>query len=260
MVAEIELKTYLLHVRPACLLLYYGLVTHRSLGIMATYSREDFEQIASAIDKDVADVCQQERHFEAAAMWYRLDREAPKRPTPFVIHRRMTQIVNAARRLLKYLQVEDPSQASDGPGIAILQVLASTYDGTEDAVVRATARIGRLVEILEAVDAARELERRASMGAEDVVQIGELVVPKGHHGQVAVNEWIAAMMSIYQKITGIDPGISVVAPGRTDRGKAAGPLIRFLEAAGKPIGIEFSPDSFAGRIKDIRTGGRRRKK
>ena len=98
------------------------------------------------------------------------------------------------------------------------------------------------------------------MGAEDVVQIGELVVPKGHHGQVAVNEWIAAMMSIYQKITGIDPGISVVAPGRTDRGKAAGPLIRFLEAAGKPIGIEFSPDFFAGRIKDIRTGGRRRKK
>jgi len=45
------------------------------------------------------------------------------------------------------------------------------------------------------------------MGAEDAVQIGELVVPKGHHGQVAVNDWIAAMMSIYQKITGTDPGI-----------------------------------------------------
>ena len=38
---------------------------------MATYSREDFEEIASAIDKDIADVCQQEKHFEAAAMWYR---------------------------------------------------------------------------------------------------------------------------------------------------------------------------------------------
>jgi hypothetical protein len=129
-----------------------------------------------------------------------------------------------------------------------------------DTAVRATARIGRLVEILEAVDAARELERRASMGAEDAVQIGELVVPKGHHGQVAVNDWIAAMMSIYQKITGTDPGISVVAPGRPGRGKAAGPLIRFLQAAGKPIGIELSADSLAGRIKDVRTGGRRRKK
>jgi hypothetical protein len=232
---------------------------------MATYSREDFEQIASAIDKDVADVCRHERQFEAAAMWYRLDRKAPKRQTPFVVRRRMTQIVNAARRLLRYLEIQDPSQASDGPGIAILRVLASTDDGTEDAVIRATARIGRLVEILEAVNAARELERRASMGAEDVAQIGELIVPKGHHGQVAENDWIAVMMSIYKRITGTDPGISVVAPsrsdrGRSDRGKATGPLIRFLEAAARPIGIELSPDSFAGRIKDIRTGGRRRKK
>jgi hypothetical protein len=102
------------------------------------------------------------------------------------------------------------------------------------------------------------------MGAEDVAQIGELIVPKGHHGQVAENDWIAVMMSIYKRITGTDPGISVVAPsrsdrGRSDRGKATGPLIRFLEAAARPIGIELSPDSFAGRIKDIRTGGRRRK-
>jgi hypothetical protein len=52
-----------------------------SIEIMATYSREDFEQIASAIDKDVADVCRHERQFEAAAMWYRLDRKAPKRQT-----------------------------------------------------------------------------------------------------------------------------------------------------------------------------------
>ena len=83
---------------------------------MATYSREGFEEIASAIDKDIADVCQQEKHFEAAAMWYRLDRKAPKRQTPFVIQRQMTQIVNAARRLLKYLQVEDQSQASEVQG------------------------------------------------------------------------------------------------------------------------------------------------
>jgi hypothetical protein len=227
---------------------------------MATYSREDFDQIAAAIHADVTHVCQNEKQFEAAAMWYRLDCRVRKRQTPFVMHRRMTQIVNTARRLLRHLGIEDPSQAPDGPGTAILQVLASTEDGTDDAVVRATARIGRLVEILEAVDAIRELERRASIGAENVVQIGELVVPKGHHGEVAVNDWIAAMMSIYNQITGNEPGISVVTPGRRDRGKATGPLIRFLEAAGKPIGIQFSPDSFAGRIKDVRMGGRHRKK
>jgi len=92
------------------------------------------------------------------------------------------------------------------------------------------------------------------------MRIGKLTVLKGHRGEAAVNDWIAAMISIYKEITGKDPGISVGAPGKPGRGKAAGPLIRFLQAAGKPIGIQLSPESFAGRIKDIRTGGRRRQK
>jgi hypothetical protein len=116
------------------------------------------------------------------------------------------------------------------------------------------------VEILEAVDAARKLVRRAEIGAEDVVRVGEVVVPKGHQGKTAVNDWIAAMMSIYKQITGKEPRISVAAPGRPDRGKAYGPLIRFLEATGKPLNIQFSADSLAGRIKDIRTRGRLRQK
>jgi hypothetical protein len=225
---------------------------------MATYSREDLEQIATAIRRDVSDVHRYEKQFEAAAMWFRLGRNALKihRTAPFVMRARMRRIANAARKLLRHLDVRDPAQAPDGPGIAVLQVLASADGGPEDAVVRATARIGRLVEILEAVNAAQELERRAQIGAEDVVRIGELVVPKGHHGETAVNDWIAAMMSIYKKITGKGPGISV----KPDSGKAAGPLIRFLQAAGSPLGIQFSPESFAGRIKDIRTGGRRRQK
>jgi hypothetical protein len=229
---------------------------------MATYNREDLEQIAAAIRCDVSDVWRYEKQLEAAAMWYRLGRNALKihRTTPFVMRRRMKQIANAARKLLSRLDVRDPAQAPDGPGIAVLQVLTSADGGTEDAVVRATARIGRLVEILEAADAARELERRAEIGAEDVVRVGELVVPKGHHGEAAVNDWIAAMMSIYKQITGKGPGISVVAPDKPDSGKAGGPLIRFLEAAGRPLGIQLSPESFAGRIKDIRIGGRRRQK
>jgi hypothetical protein len=229
---------------------------------MATYTREDFEQIAAAIRSDITHVRRYERQFEAAAMWYRLGRNALKihRTTPSVMRKRMSQIANAARKLLRHLDVRDPAQAPDGPGIAMLQVLASADGGSEDPAVRATARIGRLVEILEAVDAARELGRRAEIGAEDVVRVGELVVPKGHHGEAAVNDWIAAMMSIYKQITGKEPGISVATPGRPDRGKAFGPLIRFLEAAGKPLKIPFSADSLAGRVKDIRKGGRRRQK
>jgi hypothetical protein len=225
---------------------------------MATYATEDFEQMAAAIRSNITHVQGYERQFEAAAMWFRLGRNALKiqRTTPFVMRGRMRKIANAARKLLRHLDVRDPAQAPDGPGIAVLQVLASADGGTEDAVVRATARIGRLVEILETMDATREIERRAEIGAEDVMRVGELVVPKGHHGETAVNDWIAAMMSIYKQVTGKDPGISV----SPDSGKAAGPLIRFLAAGGRPLGIRLSPESFAGRIKDIRTGGRRRQK
>ena len=227
---------------------------------MPTYSNDDFERLAVAIGKDVADVKRHEKAFEAAAMWYRLSRNASKgkRVTPYIMRRRMTQIANAAQRLLEHLGVSDPTQAPDGPATAVLEVLASANDGTEDAVIRATARLGRLVELLEAVDAARELECRAHKGAEDVVQIGELIVPKGHHGEAAVNDWIAAMMSIYKQITGKNPRTSVISPGRPDRGKAAGPLIRFLAAAGRPLPIKYSSDSWRGRVRDVLTDGRHR--
>ena len=229
---------------------------------MATYSNEDFERIAAAIRVRASCIEQYEKKFEEAAMWYRLGRNAReiRRTPPAIMRKRMMQIANAARKLLRHLDVRDQSQAADGPGIAVLQALASADPGNEDAVVRATARIGRLVEILEARDAVRELERRAEIAGQEVVRIGKLVVPKGHQGDADVNDWIEKMMSIYKQITGKDPRFSVLAPGKPDRGKAAGPLIRFLKAAGKPLGIQLSSNSFAGRSKDIRTGGRRRQK
>ena len=71
---------------------------------MATYSSKDFEQIAAAIGKDdVTQVCRHAKRFEAAAMFYRLGQSAAKnqRVTPFVMRKRMTQIANAARKLLR---------------------------------------------------------------------------------------------------------------------------------------------------------------
>jgi len=172
--------------------------------IMAAYSREDFEQIAAAMRKDVTQVCRYEKRLEAAAMWYRLDQNALKikRVTPFVMRRRMTQIANAARKLLRHLGVWDPAEAPDGPARAVLQVLASTDDGTEDAVVRATARIGRLIEILEAANAVGEFERRANIGAEDVWRIGKLTLSNGHQGEAAVNDWIASICRSTSKSLG----------------------------------------------------------
>jgi hypothetical protein len=232
---------------------------------MPTYSKKDFELIAAAIDKDVAHVIRYEKHFEAVAMLYRLDCRGSniKRATPSAIKDRMEKIASAARRLLKWLDIDHRDNyryAADGPrDFALLEFLASAENGNEDEVTRATARVERLVEILDAVDAARELERRARKAAEDAVQMGKLTVAKGHRGHAAENDWIAAMMSTYKKITGNEPRTSVIAPGRSGRGKAAGPLIRFLEAAGKPLGMKYSADSWRGRVEDIRTGGRRLK-
>ena len=111
----------------------------------------------------------------------------------------------------------------------------------------------------DSIDAARELERPARKAAEDAARIGELIVPKGRHGQPAVNNWIAELMPIYQKITGKDPRASVIATGPR-RGKATGPFIRFLEAASKPLEAEGEPlcvESFRERVCDIWTNARR---
>ena len=219
---------------------------------MPPYSKKDIARIATAIGKKVADVERQEKAFEAASLWYRLNSKAPagKRVTPFIMQSRITRIASAADRFLKQLGVCDAADAPDGPAIGILEVLASIGDDTEDAVIRATARIGRLVELLEAVDATRELKDLALLGAADAKRLGRLTVPKEHQGDVAENNWIAAMMSLYRQITGKEPRTSVGGPlGR----------IRFLEAAGKPVGIKYSSDGWRSRIRIVQKSTRRSK-
>ena len=229
---------------------------------MATYSLEDFERIAAAIGKDDVDIFRHEKSFEDAARWYRLNSRAPKTPTriaPSVMNKKMKQVAKDARKLLARLKVHDPREAPDGPGaIALLEYLASAENSTEDDVVQDVARIGRLLEILDSIDAAQELERLAEKATEDALQIGKLIVPEGHQGDDADNKWIADMMPVFKQITGKGPGVSVGAPGRRNEGIPGGPLIRFLEAAGKPLGLQHSPDSWCGRIRDLRTGGRRK--
>jgi hypothetical protein len=58
-------------------------------------------------------------------------------------------------------------------------------------------------------------------------------------------------MGLYQTITGKEPATSVGAPKRTNEGIAAGPLIRFLRAAGKPLEFEFSEDAWRSRVRTI---------
>jgi hypothetical protein len=66
------------------------------------YTARHFKRIATAIGKDPAKVMAYSDRFEAAAMWFRLNREgsAIKRTPPSVIKKRMEQIANAGQKLL----------------------------------------------------------------------------------------------------------------------------------------------------------------
>ncbi len=88
----------------------------------------------------------------------------------------------------------------------ILKVLSWAVEHDEDPVVTATGRLGRLAEILEAIEAAGDLEQWARRGADEVIEFGRLTVPKEHQGDVPFNNWVAAMLSVYKRITGRDPG------------------------------------------------------
>ena len=107
---------------------------------MATYSKADFERLAASIGKEVADIIQHEKSFEAAALWYRLDSRAPKAPdriAPSTMTGKMRQIAKDARKLLGHLEVHDPREAPDGPGaIALLEFLESAEDESQQPELR----------------------------------------------------------------------------------------------------------------------------
>lgn len=214
------------------------------------YSDADFERIAKAIsdDFDVSRLLALRNKFESAARWYELDTASPKRIAPNLMVKKFEGAAAAARKLLNHLDIRDPADAPDGPGdVAIFEVLASVDGETEDSVSRATAQVGSLVEILE-------------KAITDVTRLGDLTVPKEHQGDAAVNNWIASMMGVFREISGKAPGTSVVPPGRTKkRGTADGPLIRFLEAGGQPLGISYSPSSWRSRVRTIKKSEPRQK-
>jgi hypothetical protein len=224
---------------------------------MPTYSTEDFERIAAAIGKDVTEVIQHKRLLEGAARWYRLDCGLPcpraRRTPPSKSRIKLQQVSKAARRLLKHLGVDKTADAYDGPGnMELLETLAWAEVYDQDAVVTATRRIGRLMEILEAVDAASAIEDCAEEAANAVLAMGALTTRPGHHGNEPVDDWIAAMMVVYREITGSEAATSVGGPDQPNEGIASGPLIRFLTAAGKPLGIKFSEDAWRSRVRTVR--------
>jgi hypothetical protein len=222
---------------------------------MATYEQSNFEQIAAAIGMEVRDIAKHQNLFEAAALWYRLGRRRPTRIAPSKLREKLDQVAKSARRLLKSLGVNGPDEAADAPDhTEILAALVLAGESNADPVMEATRRIGRLAEILDGIAAAAEFERRAQKAAIEVAEVGKLTVREGNFGDDAVNDWIAAMMALYRKITGKKPRTSVGGQNQPNEGIGAGPLIRFLQAAGQPPGIEFSEDAWRSRVRTVLKG------
>ncbi len=108
-----------------------------------------------------------------------------------------------------------------------------------------------MAETFQGIAAAAELTRRVQKAATGIAEVGTLTVREGNHGDDAINGWIAGMLGTYRAITGKEPATSVGAPGRPNKGIATGPLIRFLQAAGKPLKIEFSEDAWRSHVRTI---------
>src|SRR5262249_33306382 len=148
-----------------------GLAEMQRLNLTA-YTNANLEQIATAIGIAVDPVADLKAQFEAAALWFRLDKRRPKRPAPSKQREKLTQVAKSARRLLKSLGINDPDEAPDGPSDPdIFKALVVTGEPDENPVVEATRRIGRLVELAEGIAAAVEFDRRAQKAATEVAQV-----------------------------------------------------------------------------------------
>lgn len=217
-----------------------------------SYKESNFRHICEAVSVSYDDILEHRPQFEAAARWYRSDTRNPKRIPPSQLERNLDTIAKKARRLLDALGIHDTTAAGDGPSqAAIFQALDAAAADGETNVLRATERVGRLVDVLEGLAATTDIERWANDAAKKTVNTLRLITPAGHQGDAATNSWIAALIGLYCKITGRDPGTSVGAPESKNKGEAAGPLIRFLAAAGEPLGLNYSTDAWRARIRLI---------
>lgn len=214
------------------------------------YSPKDFVLIAEAIDVPLDKVTVHAGAFEKGAEFIRSGERRPHRPPPSEIRRKLGKMATAATRLLEHMGVSDVQDAADGPDDEEVQNwLADATPGGEDSVLADMEKIGLLVEALDAREATYRVRRAALKAGNDPVY--GLIVPPGNTGDDIVNGWIATMMSLFTRITGKPAGTSVGGPGRHNEGISGGPLIRFLLAAGLPVGLDQSEDALRRRIRLI---------
>ena len=217
-----------------------------------TYDEGDVKEIAKAIGVESSTVEPFLGLLRAAAWWHIARRPPFEGSNPTELKRKLRGVADAARRLLHRLGIENHREAADGPGDREIFDAVGLWTGTgDDIIADASARLGRLMALLEAIDAAKLFCDLSQKAASETKELGRLTVPPGNSGDRATNDWIASMMVVYEKITGKEPATSVGGPGRKNEGIAGGPLIRFIQAAGKPLGIDLGEDAIRRRVRTI---------
>lgn len=94
--------------------------------------------------------------------------------------------------------------------------------------------------------AADLLDRRILQGLRFVKRARGMTVRPGHSGDPRVNGWFDSMLRVYSEFTG-----RPIATSLDPRdGTPTGPLIRFLQLAGRPLGIEKSEQAWRGAIRE----------
>lgn len=216
------------------------------------YSNAEYQSIASALGVPLEHVMAHMPEFEAAVSWYRSSERSPLPRTPSEMRKKAKQISGAARRLLHHLGIDDPRQAADGPGIPwILDLLAYGEGVCRETVVDATKRVGRLAEVLDGIAATGEIEGYGHAAVPAIKRLGEVLGIGGHRGDLAEKLWLEAMMSLYEKITGERPRMTVGAAGTDREGEARGRFIDFLKAAGRPLGIKINSDAWRSKARTV---------
>jgi hypothetical protein len=168
------------------------------------------------------------------------------------------------RRLLGYFRPGGSSKQffTDGP----LFTIDDIEDGSgDDEVINALFAVRATDEpqlyvhlrtLLESDDpeklsvSAAWLEKQTAIAIEQARRVHSLTTPPGHAGDRALEGWLDAMLTIWEKDLGFRVATSVGAPGGPHESKAKGPLIRFLMAAGLMLCIEMSPDAWRRHVRD----------
>lgn len=204
------------------------------VGWLPIYSDTDLDAIAQAVGVTAEKVEAKRQALENAAGWFRTDSRAPRRTPPSTVRRKIADLRKALDRAAVLLG--DPD-VRDAVGYE-----SERQNGNLDAAANAAADL-----------AAWAKTATPATEYEDENGKAKSIVPRGHVGDAAINDWLAALLSIYKHVAERAAKVSVGSM-RKAGGRDYGPLVRFIQACAAPLSIEMTDQAILERVWSLRAG------